>query len=178
MLTKAHLSDSHGGQFEKGMLMDFADRAMRRLIAVEKGLIKEVRTKNTHTQIQSNRDRIANKQKKIEQENNDFRGRLLNWRYENVESNRSYLKKEEMDKAIIYATNCKARSLDNKRKDLFAYGIIVENRGEYRILEALEPEPENNGKEPRIAIATTKPIESIKATDDMGRISEPPTSEG
>lgn len=136
-MVRAHLSEKNQGQFQRGMLKEFVENALLREIFYG----RRTQAENTHTHFQNNRDKMAEKRKRKEEEYNDERGRLINYVLDNFGSISS-LTKKQMDLAIIHAASCKARSLDNQYKELIAHGIIVGNRGRYTILEAEEIEAE------------------------------------
>jgi hypothetical protein len=124
------------------MIMEFINTATLRQIAIENGLIQEQTIGNTHTHISAIakeadiKDKIlARKERQRAAEYNRIKGRMVSRLcLLNVDPATKLIKKQ-MDELIIYATGLKARSLDNKRKELLAYGVIIEyyNGSHYRI---------------------------------------------
>jgi hypothetical protein len=140
LLARAFITELNNGQFRKGMLMQFVEESILKNIAAKKGVLKQEIEEVTHTQISTaaavKADKIiARKEEARAAEYRRIRGRMINHMCLIDIDPASKLSKSQMDKIIIVATGLKARSIDNKRKELLAYGVITESYGYYRIAE-------------------------------------------
>jgi hypothetical protein len=57
MLVKAYIAEREKGHYGKGMIMEFVDRAVLRLLAIEKGVLKEEK-QAVHTHTLASKDEI------------------------------------------------------------------------------------------------------------------------
>jgi hypothetical protein len=151
---RTFLSDKNKGQFRKGMLSEFADNAIMRLIAIERGLIEDKKLVNTHTQNES-------KDQKLNDEYSKIRAAMIReMSAMGIDPNKR-LEKHQLDSLIIKCTKIKARSLENKRKELIAYGVISDKFNEYRIIL---PVPESEKRHVvAVAVNKSKPISKQEA---------------